>query len=190
MKYVFIGFIFAILYSCNIFSTRDSEDPTAPSNSLIPATTPMILFGNLKSSIEDKVTENYLSCFVDQSFLPKKFIFTPSSGSARDYPSLSSWGIESERQYFNNLKIASLPGNTITVNLLNQVNNPLGDSAIYQLDYSINVTGKDQNLSGEYSGTSQFKIHRDSRNQWVIVGWEDIKIGSKRTWSEMKGRLY
>ncbi len=182
--------ILLIAQACNIFSTRDSELPTTPSNSLIPATTPVILFNNFKSSIEEKVLENYLSCFVDQSFLQKKFLFTPSSGSSSLYPVLVSWGIDSERQYFNNLKTASLPGNTIAVKFSNQVNNPLGDSAIYQLDYTLTVQGKDQNLSGEYSGTSQFKIYRDSRNQWVIVGWEDIKVGSKRTWSELKGRLY
>ncbi len=173
-----------------MFLTRTPEPPDSPSISIIPATTPDILFRNFKLSIEEKILENYLSCFVDQSFLNKKYFFISSAGSASQFPVLVAWGIEAERQYFISMKSRSLPGRTIILTLYNQVNTPHGDSAIYQLDYSISIASKDQNINGEYKGSAQFKIYRDSRQQWVIVQWDDIRKNDVRSWSDLKGRLY
>jgi len=34
------------------------------------------------------------------------------------------------------------------------------------------------------------KIFLDSRNQWVIVDWQDIKKENLLCWSDLKGRTY
>jgi len=178
------------LSSCNFFTAREPELPTTTSNSQIPATTPDILFTNFKSSTESKILDNYLSCFADPSFINKKYVFIASAAAAVQFPVLSNWGIESERQYFKNLKTISLAGNSVSLNFSNQVNTSFGDSSIYQLDYSFNVVTKDQSITGEYKGTAQFKIYLDKRNQWVIVSWEDIRKSNQKSWSDLKGRLY
>jgi hypothetical protein len=185
-----ILFLLITLASCDLFTTRDPEEPTAPSSSQTPATSPEILFANFKSSIEGKILDNYLACFVDQSFLTKKYSFVAAAGSSVQYPVLTNWGIEAERQYFNNLKSTSTAGSSITLQLSNSVNTPLGDSAIYQVNYTLSVALKDQTLSGDYSGIAQFKIYLDSRNQWVIAHWEDLRKDNSRTWSDLKGRMY
>ncbi len=184
-----ISLIF-IITSCELFTARDSEEPNSLSSSLVPATTPDILFSNFKTSVESKIVENYLACFVDQTSLQKKYSFIASSGSRVQFPVLSSWGIEAERQYFNNIKTLSLSGNSITLKLSNQINTPLGDSALYQFDYLLSIQTKDQTITGDYQGTAQFKIYLDSRNQWVIVSWEDLRKDNLRSWSDLKGRMY
>jgi hypothetical protein len=176
--------------SCELFTTRDSEEPTTLSSSQVPATTPDILFSNFKTSIESKIVENYLACFVDPTILQKKYSFIASSGSMAQFPALSNWGLEAERQYFNNIKTISLTGNSISLKLSNKVNTPLGDSAIYQFDYTFSIQTKDQTITGDYKGTAQFKIYLDSRNQWVIVTWEDLRKDDSRSWSDLKGRMY
>ena len=178
------------LSACDLFTARNSEEPTSLSSSQVPATTPDILFGNFKTSIESKIVENYLACFVDQTSLQKKYSFIASSGSMAQFPALSNWGIEAERQYFNNIKTISLSGNSISLSLSNQVNTPLGDSALYQFDYTLSIQTKDQTITGDYKGTAQFKIYLDNRNQWVIVSWEDLRKDDSRTWSDLKGRMY
>jgi len=190
MKKIILLLIICVLESCNLFSTREPELPTTSSTSQIPATTPEILFKNFKSSIEEKVVENYLACFVDQAFLNKKFRFVASANSLTQNPALNDWGIEAERQYFNNLKTIALTGNSLNLKLLNLVNTPLGDSAIYQYDYEFQVQTKDESINSTYKGTAQFKINLDKRNQWVITNWQDLSKDNSKTWSDLKGRLY
>ncbi len=182
--------LMVVINSCDLFTTRDPESPENPSNNLIPATTPEILFSNLKSSIESKVLEYYLSCFVDQTYLSKDFVFIASGSALTQYPVLSFWNLNSERQYFNNLIANLLEGSNITITYFDQTNNPQGDSAIYSLDYSINIVSTNTTLAGDYKGSAQFKIFLDSRNQWVIVEWQDIKKENYSCWSDLKGKVY
>jgi len=182
--------IFLLLFvitSCDLITTRVPEEPIKPGSGNLPATSPQILFQNFKSSLEDKIVENYLSCFVDSSFLKKKFQFIPATGSITQYPVLNSWRITSERQYLTNLKSQ---GAGITLTFSNTINTPLGDSAIYSIDYSINISSNNLTFAGNYSGSAIFKIFLDSRNQWVIVDWQDIKKENLNCWSDLKGRTY
>jgi len=104
MKYFLILILLVGLSSCDLFSTREPELPTTSSITQVPASTPDILFGNFKSSIEEKIIDNYMVCFADPAFSSKKYTFTASAAAFVQYPVLTNWGIESERQYFNNLK--------------------------------------------------------------------------------------
>ena len=189
MKTAFI-FLLIGLASCDLLTTRDSEEPTTSGNNIIPATTPDILFNNFKASLEDKILENYLASFVDGSFLKKSFKYFPSAGSNSQYPALNNWSIESERQYFRNLKSISSQGKSITLSLFNSSNTTFGDSAIYQFEYKLTLVASDQSISGDYTGNTQFKIYLDSRNQWVIVEWNDFRKNNSKSWSDLKGRLY
>ncbi len=190
MKSIIIFLMLLFMNSCDLFTTRSPEQPDTPANSNIQATSPDILFQNLKSSIEQKVLDNYMACFVDSAFLKKKFKFIAALGSASQYPTLSNWTLESERQYFRWQKAISQSGNSVTLTLANQSNIQYGDSAVYQFDYDLLLKANDQTISGDYIGTAQFKIFRDSRYQWVIVQWEDLRKNSGLTWSDLKGRSY
>lgn len=188
---IIISLLLVITFvSCDLFTTRDPESPENPSTNLIPATTPDILFSNLKSSIESKVLEYYLSCFVDQTYLSKDFVFIASGSALTQYPVLSFWNLNSERQYFNNLIANLSEGSSIAISYENQTNSPQGDSSIYSLDYTININSTNAALAGEYKGSAQFKIYLDSRNQWVIVEWLDIKKENYSCWSDLKGKVY
>jgi hypothetical protein len=190
MKKIIYLFLIYMLVSCDLLTTRNPEPPNTIAKNNIPATNPDSLFKNFKSSIEDKILENYVSCFVDTAFLKRKFRFFPSAGSASQYQVLNGWNIESEKQYFQNQIIKALSGTSIALNLSNQLNTLFGDSADYQFDYTLSITSSDQNISGNYAGSAEFKVLRDSRNQWVIVDWSDSRKGSLNSWSDLKGRLY
>lgn len=191
MKNIFsIIILILLLVSCDLLTTRDPEEPDKPGSNNIPATSPQILFQNLKNSIDEKIVENYLACFVDSSFLRKRFSFVPASGAVTQYPVLNSWNFPSERQYFTNLRANLSQGGSISATFSDAVNTPQGDSAIYSLNYSIQISSNNPNLAGNYSGSALFKIFLDSRNQWVIVDWQDIKKENLLSWSDLKGRTY
>ena len=190
MKKIIIAFLMFSLISCDLLTTREPEQPNTAGNSNIPATSPDILFNNFISSIQNKILENYLACFIDPSFSNKKYKFIASAGSVSQYPALIGWNIDSERQYFQIMKAKAKDGQSITLTLSNGNNTQLGDSAVYQYDYSLSFLANDQTISGEYKGSVQFKIYLDSRNQWVIGEWYDLRKDNYSSWSELKGRLY
>jgi len=187
-KIIHITIISALLFSCDIFTTRNPEEPNKPSSSFLAATSPEILFNNFKSSVEEKIIENYISCFVDTSYLKKKFNFIPASGSSAQYPVLNNWTIREERQYFINL-ISKLPqGKNINLLMENTQKYLFGDSAVYYFDYELTINSSNQLIGATYKGTAQFKIFYDSREQWSIVEWQDIKRENFLCWSDLKGR--
>lgn len=190
MKKIIFFLFFISLPSCDLLTTRNAEQPDTLGNSNIPATSKEILFSNFKASMEEKNLENYLSCFVDSSFLKKKFRYFAAPGLISQYPELNNWNIESERQYFQNLKTKVKTGQSISLTLTPGNYTQIGDSAFYQIDYSISVLSENQTINGMYAGSGQFKIFRDSRSQWVIVEWADLLKDNSKSWSELKGRLY
>jgi len=188
MKKIIAAFLMFSLVSCDLLTTRDPEQPNTAGNSNIPATSPDILFNNFKSSIQDKILENYMQCFVDQTFLQKDFRFIPSPTL---YSNLINWDIDLEKQNFVNLKSRLGTNGTIVLELLNSTTTQIGDSATYQSDYNLTISANNQNIDGVYKGKGEFKIYLDKRNppQWVIVEWHDIAIENSLSWSELKGRL-
>ncbi|MGD8781509.1 MAG: hypothetical protein PVH88_21405 [Ignavibacteria bacterium] len=189
MKLKFL-IILLLFYGCGLMETRDPEEPETTRSNFISPTTPDILFNNLVESFEEKITENYISCFVDASFLDEQYQFIPSASSLTRFSDLSNWDIESERQYFNNLKSSTEEDSPIVLSLENEYADIQIDNAVYEYDYSLTLTTDDESLSAEYEGSVRFTIQIDSRNWWVVTKWEDFESGTNPSWSELKGRLY
>jgi hypothetical protein len=190
MNKVIIILLVFIFSGCDLLTTREAEKPDTRRTSYLPATTPDILFLNLKNSLKEKVLENYMSCFVDVAFSPLPFIFIPPSESVISYPTLADWSLGAEQQYFNNLLVATKENIPIILDLQNEIKSTMGDSAIYRYDYILSLTPNSENVSSSYRGNVKFYIYLDSRNQWVISRWEDYKVSDNPTWSELKGLLY
>ncbi len=188
-KFNFILLVIIFLSGCDILSTRDPEKPQQQGTSLPPATIPAILFQNLINSFEKKVTDNYLSCLADSSLINEKFKFIPDGSAINKYSIFENWNRESERRYFNNLKNNIAINKPITISLLNEVSNNMGEEALYQYDYII--TFENSTLGTEiYKGIAEFRIKIDRNNIWVITEWTDRSISGFNCWSDLKGRYY
>lgn len=188
MKIILILICIFVLTSCDLLTTRDPEEPDSPRSNFVTPTTPDLLFSNLINSFKEKIVENYIACFVDNSFLDVTYTFTPSAGSVAQFTILNDWDINAERQYFNNLKTLSLQNAPIVIQLNDEVKNTQGNSAVYQYTYSISVPFESENTI--YKGNAIFSIHLDSRNNWVITKCEDIRIDDFPSWSELRGKYY
>ncbi|MBK7629712.1 MAG: hypothetical protein IPJ23_03165 [Ignavibacteriales bacterium] len=71
------------------------------------------------------------------------------------------------------------------------ISNFSGDSSIYSASYIINVpVPVGDPFPQTYEGSLQFNMLRDSRGEYVIYFWKDIKSGSSPSWSELKGSSY
>ena len=191
MKLYFIIIISLLLNGCDLFSTRSAEPPSQPRANYQQAVTPDTLIANLVNSLKDKNVENYISCLSDSSFTHRVVTFSPSSGALSQFPSLlGNWGINNERQYFNNM-ISKVPQSIpITLTFTNESYLPQGDSLVYTASYSLNVPANDPSLPENYQGDLRFNMIRNSNGIWSIYYWQDSKTSNLPSWSELKGRTY
>lgn len=184
MKKYFFILLLLTLSSCDVFHTRSSEPPITQRGNFQPATTTDILLQNLQNSFKDKLMDNYMACFSD-----KIFSFSPSAGSVSRYSILQNWTRQDEGQFFNNL-INSVPQNSIiTLSFSKTELIPQGDSTSYSAKYTITVPFLDEQKPKLYQGNLHFTMIRDSKLQWVISYWMDIKDEQYPSWSELKGSL-
>ena len=182
-KILILLFVMFAVNSCSIFETREPEVPSNSANTFAPATTPDILFENLKAAFKEGVVENYLACLVDNATLNKEFVFQASSTALNKYSALTNWSLNLERLYFTN--IVSLAENKQMILLLENGSGIVqGDSALFSFDYTISVPFE----TNQFEGSAEFTIFLDNRNQWFITRWRDIEKSNKQSWSELKGK--
>ena len=137
-KMIFIAVILSNIFtSCDLFTTREPENPVQSRTIWVPPTTADILISNLKNSLNEKSTENYLKCFVDSVISGKSFVFIPSTESFSIYPNLFiNWRIKNEKNYFENLKSKLHESTGITLSLFNETKGTIiSDSMTYSADY-------------------------------------------------------
>lgn len=191
MKKNILIIVIFYLSGCDLFTTRDAEQPETSRSEYQTAFTPEILISNLVNSLKDKNSENYLSCLSDSAFTDKIFSFLPSSEALSQFPALGdNWSKKNESQYFNNIKIKIPDAQPIILNLTNTSTSLHGDSLTYLASYSLDSPFTDENIPSHYQGDLIFEMIRDSRLVWSIYFWRDIKSSGLPSWSELKGRFY
>ncbi len=192
MKSIFFTIIIFSLIGCDLFETRQAEEPERPRADFQPAITPDQLIQNLINSFKEKDVQSYIACLADSSFTEKKFQFIPSGGAASQFPSLADqWNVKNEEQYFNNVRsnvIGELP---ITLSITStSPPSQQGDSLIFIGNYLLNIPFIDAAFPLMYQGDLKLSMVRDSRSLWVIYLWQDTKSTDAPSWSELKGRFY
>jgi len=191
MKYISLILLFSFsFFGCELFTTRDPEEPDTARSNFQVATTPEILIQNLIDAFQDKNAENYIYCFVDSSFSVKQFSFQPSASAGSQYPFLKNWNLRDEKQYFINLTNSISGSSSIVLSFTEDEKSIFGDSLTYFATYGLNIPTSDDQLPKYYQGKLSFTIVRDSRSQWVITTWQDVQSGSDYSWSDLKGRYY
>lgn len=187
---ILLGLIF-IFTSCDIFKTRIPENPVQSRYTWIPATTVDILIENLKSSLSEKSTENYLKCLVDSTITGKNFSFIPATESYAVYLTLfSNWNIQNEKIYFENLKSKLREASALTLSIFNEERGTIqGDSLNYSADYLLIAEHSIESLPKEFQGHLQFTLLRNVKGEWSILNWKDNKKNQYLTWSDLKGRF-
>ena len=183
-----ISIILIFLTGCDIFTTRDAEEPNQPRSNLPLAFERDTLINNFILSYRDKLIQDYLNCFSDSIFTGKNFTFTASSEAASQYPSLNEWDLRSEENYFRNI-VARSEDIPVILILSNSNFSQQGDSVIYTATYSLTVPLTDPGVPQNYQGGLIFYIFQDKSLIWRIYFWQDFKSGDLPSWSELKGRF-
>ena len=175
---------------CDIFDTRQAERPVTSRSSFEFPASPEIVVQNISNALLEK-NSDYIACLVDTNYLSKAYAFIPSSGTGSVYPALASdWSVKSEEQYFKNVIVKLSDDQEITLTLSNEKYYPYGDSTVYTADYAIQLPQTSAFTNNYFKGSLNFTMMIDSRSEWVITRWTDIKSNANLCWSDMKGLYY
>jgi len=190
MKTFILIFFLIPLTACDIFNTRDAEDPEeSRSNYTIPSE-PEILIQNLINSFSDKDANNYVKSFTDPAFSNKVFFFLPTSSALQTFSNIwTDWNVDKEFQYFQNLITAAPEDLPITLMFTNPDFNQLGDSLDYIAEYFISIPQLNE-APLNYRGNINLSMVRDMRDTWAIYFWQDNAISDSQSWSDLKGTNY
>jgi len=190
MKKFIVIFVLLSLTACDIFETRDAEDPEESRSNYTTPSEPEILIQNLINSFSDKDADNYVKSFTDPAFSNKVFFFLPTSSALQTWSNIwTDWNVDKEFQYFQNLITVAPEELPITLIFKSEDYNHLGDSLIYIAQYFISIPQlNDEPIN--YEGNIKFSMVRDMRDTWAIYFWQDHAISESQSWSDLKGTSY
>jgi hypothetical protein len=176
--------------SCGLFEPRDPEDPSQSSLNYQPPTDPAIVIANLQSAVEEKNAANYVACFSDEAKGQPPFVFSPSPDAAALYGSaFSSWSLNDEQSYFQNMIARSATGAFSTLSLTAKGSTVSADSVVYSYDYTLVFQHSVTGFPTTARGTLQFTLRVSQSNYWAIQRWVDFKTTDDVSWSSFKGKF-
>jgi len=175
---------FIILQACDIFESREPENPNETKSSYRVPVEPTDVIENLKNSFKDKNSNDYKKNFSTGSpLVDRNFYFVPSSNDLNIIP--ADWTVAQEFQYFNNLVIQVPQNIPLTLTLTDEQYDLQADSAIYAAKYLISVPVQNS-VPINYEGNLRFIMTTDINAAWVIYYWEDIANQDIKSWSNLK----
>jgi hypothetical protein len=191
MKSLVIILLVFSAVSCDIFETRDAEPPDGPRSNYQSAISPEILIQNLIESFADKDVVNYQNTFVTD-LSNRVFTFIPSSTALSRFQNLwPTWNIDSEVQYFNNMKTSvpdELPILLSGLSLSPESFSIFGDSLKYNSEYFISVPQRNSETL-IFQGNLELSMINVS-TVWLVYFWKDNAIEDNPSWSDLKGSVY
>jgi hypothetical protein len=179
---------FLILQACDIFESREPENPNETKSSYRVPVEPTDVIENLKNSFKDKNSNDYKKNFSSGSpLVDRNFYFVPSNNVINNFP--TDWTIAQEFQYFNNLVIRVPQDIPVTLTFSDEQYELQADSSVYSAKYFISVPVQNS-VPIIYEGNLRFIMTTDINSAWVIYYWEDIATQASKSWSELKFEFY
>lgn len=184
---MFIAMSFA---ACDLFETREAEQPNQSGSTFIPPTSADLVLTNLRTAITERNTNNYLRCFVDTLHSSRQFVFHPTSSALSRYPALfSRWNLQSERAYFESIRALMSKDDASSLSFQGSFQLIASDSAVYNADYQLTFQHHVSGIPETVYGNVQFLFGTDRNKTWSIIDWIDTNNGAPTSWSELKGRF-
>ncbi len=175
------------VYSCSL---RDAETPVTSRSTYIPPTSPDLVMINLQYSVIEKDINNYLKCFVDTSYSPRRYTYEPDVASGIQYPIFRFWNISNEKTYFTSLLSNTDPAATSNLFFTEGNLNTFSDTAFYDAKYLLYVDHRNTSVAKTLKGKIRLILSADSRNLWSVHRWIDIKSDNNdTTWSVLRANF-
>ncbi|MDP1676732.1 MAG: hypothetical protein Q8L88_07665 [Bacteroidota bacterium] len=187
IAFVILSFLFI---SCDLFDTRDPEQPDSGNQTLPIAFTKEILFSNFRDAFQQKNTDEYRKLFSDTATHAQRFAFMPSASAGTRY-SFSSWDKSLEDDYFRNIISSAGISSSFRFDLISipKVISYQSDSAKYSLEYLLFVPHNRGGVTQQFVGNGDIYVSPDKNAIWRIYRWVDFETKKDSSWSELKGQF-
>ncbi|MBD3288009.1 hypothetical protein GF337_04330 [candidate division KSB1 bacterium] len=182
---VLILFIF-IIKCDNPFATRDPEAPTEERSTWLQPTSPDRVIDNLRYSIIEANSTNYMKCLTDSV---SKYKFVPDQTAYQNNTILfETWNLNSELTYITKVFAASADS-VRKVDFTRLESLDYQDSVLIKIDYELELR---HNLGESFprnaEGQANFWLNF-SNGEWYITTWEDFGVVDKYSWSSVKAQF-
>lgn len=177
------------LFSCDILSTRNPEEPIIDTNSNPPATTPQLVISNFIAAFQNKNILEYEKLISDTTQNGRLYKFNPTTAAKIRYSTLfQQWNKISEKQFitklFTSLKSPSSPSLTLSNSRYEYI---YADSALYSSNYQINVEHLITSIPTQFKGKFYLTLNKNNVNIWSISLCEDFETSKDSSFSDCKG---
>lgn len=194
MRWLVIILLPLMLTSCDLFSTRNPEQPDTAGTGYIPPTSYDLVIENLKNSIKERNLNNYLLCLSDSSFTGiSQFEYIADPQISSQFQGIfSEWNTNSEEKYFSSMVSSILEETKPILNFTDGKYQNFIDSIIFNGTYFLSINFSDEQSEKNYNGTTRIVLKRSSTGFWYITSWYDFQANDNNlfTWSYLKSKYY
>ena len=171
---------------CDLFSTRDAEEPGDTTDLCGPAVSSDQVMSVLDCAFQFHLPENYLELFSAEDYE-----FIPDGAALSNHQDLLPWGYEEEAAHIRRLFSAQVvpPDSLVWVVFEEEDVLEWGDSASYLENYTLHVGHILEGVPRDAIGRVELTVDRTIDGTWVIRKWRDEAIGLEATWSEIRALI-
>lgn len=171
------------LTGCELFDTRQPEDPEGARGSWEVPISPEDVLTNLTLAIFERNATNYMRTFPPDSF---EFIADPSV--VQQQPGLADWNRADEQAHVNSLfGEGVLPRDSIAFVVFSAIEQTiLGDTAHVTAHYELTMQVAIAGAPGLMAGEAQFSLKIGDQGYWEIRRWSDRRTEELASWSDLK----
>ena len=175
--------LLVVLAGCDLFSTREAEEPETTTDLCGPATLSDHVTSVIECALQFHLPEEYLAIFDAQGYQ-----FVPDGAALGNYNDLLPWGIDQETDHIQRLfseQVVPLDS-VVWVEFEPEESVELGDSARYVEAYTLYIGHVLEGVPRQVSGRMELTVVRTIDGTWVIRRWRDDAVGNEATWSDIR----
>lgn len=179
---------------CDLFRTRSVEPPLNNGQGITypPPIQPDQLFLNLKNSLTDLNSQEYLNCFFAPGDPGGSYQFEPDP-NVTGWPLAGPWGYQEESQTIQYLFTLMSSGERPFLTLAEQsrMNYGIDDSVKIRQIYTLVAPTQEPTLPQQVHGEADFILAKNETGFWAILRWLDLHgLNGDPSWTALKAGLY
>lgn len=186
-----LGLTLILIFACDHpFSTRKPEKPSTNQSAWNPPHTPEDVLINLIYAIQERNSENYMRCFLNEPSMSHAFHFEPDHEVAMLYPHMMEWTWDQEENMIQETFSIVPKDSSFYIQFPIVIRDIVAaDSATLVRHYSWVIHHDDPSLPNRLEGQAEMRLAESAVGEWGIYQWIDNAISAVPSISLWKAKF-